>query len=122
MVVFLPEDELLDAVAGVPGLLVSVVIVWLAGTGLRDCLWQWSRPLMTLDSSTLRWRMDFKRRYMEVDLEEVVDCGMGPGDDLHVSLASGAEHRFHVGQLSTAEEDRILTVLEDAAASNQVGE
>ena len=93
--------------------------VWAVGMIFRDALWQWSRPVLTLDSSTLRLRIDSKRQYLEVNLEEVADCWVEPGNDLRVALHSGVEHAIDLTHFSDAEEESVLAALEDIVARNQ---
>ncbi|MCP5022633.1 MAG: hypothetical protein GY930_12770 [bacterium] len=99
--------------------LLAVGMVWALGTLCRDLLWQWSRPVLTLDSGRLRWRMDSERRYIEVNLAEVDDCGFESGYDFRVTLHSGVEHTFNLGNFSDAQEDDVVAALEEIAARNQ---
>ena len=99
--------------------LLVVGMVWALGTLCRDVLWQWSRPVLTLDSGWLRWRVDSERRYIEVDLAEVDDCGFGSGDDFRLALHSGVEHTFNLSNFSYVEEDDVVGALEEIAARNK---
>ena len=72
-----------------------------------------------MDSSTLRLRIDSKRQYLEVNLEEVADCWVEPGNDLRVVLHSGVEHAIDLTHFSDAEEESVLAALEDIVARNQ---
>lgn len=76
--------------------LLGVVAVF---RSMRLLRWQWSHPLLKLDSEYFHWRMDKLRAYETVDLADVVGCRLEYGLDLRLDMRSGPERAFDLNRV-----------------------